>query len=133
MNRLDQYEDMPREMRAYLSTYGWHFNKALCEDAIGRMKTREGKAHKPVEKKEVEELLKQYGVELKNSVGYDAVYVFNMAVAGFLGSSIADKQHVAMYVKDYLDGPDGTPTRAMDEYMGRRIGAGTPIMWEDVL
>lgn len=124
---------MPGEMRAYLRAYGWHFSKALCEDAVSKMKGKDGKPIKPVEKKELDELLKQHGIELKNDVGYDAVYVFNMAMADFYGSSIADKQHVAMFVKDYLDDPDGTPTRAMDEYMGRCIGAGMPIMWDDVL
>ena len=84
-------------------------------------------------KEEVEEIMKQYNIKLKNDVGYDAVYVFNMAMADYYGSSIPDKQHVAMFVRDYLDDPDGTPTRALDEYVGRCIGAGTPVMWEDVL
>lgn len=133
MDRLDHYEDMPREMRAYLKAYGWHFSKALCEDAVKGMKGRDGKPLQAVSKEEVEEVLKQYGVKLKNDVGYDAVYVFNMAMADYYGSSLTDKQHVAMFVRDYLDDPDGTPTRAMDEYVGRCIGAGQPIMWEDVI
>jgi hypothetical protein len=78
-------------------------------------------------------LLKQHNIELKNNVGYDAVYVYCMAMADYYGSSLADKQHVVLFVRDYLDDPDGTPTRAMDEYMGRCIGAGKPIIWEDVL
>lgn len=133
MDRLDHYDDMPSEMRAYLRAYGWHFNKALCEDAVKKMKSRDGKEYQPMSKEDVEELMKQYNIKLKNDAGYDAVYVFNMAMADYYGSSITDKQHVAMFVRDYLDDPDGTPTRALDEYVGRCIGAGTPIMWEDVL
>jgi hypothetical protein len=133
MDRLDVYDDMPSAMRAYLSSYGWHFNKALCEEAVGKMKTREGKPLQAMGKDEVEELMKQHNIKLKNDVGYDAVYVFNMAMADYYGSSILDKQHVAMFVRDYLDDPDGTPTRALDEYVGRCIGAGTPVMWEDVI
>ena len=133
MDRLDHYDDMPSEMRAYLRAYGWHFNKALCEDAVKKMKGRDGKEYQPMSKEDVEELMKQYNIKLKNDAGYDAVYVFNMAMADYYGSSITDKQHVAMFVRDYLDDPDGTPTRALDEYVGRCIGAGTPIMWEDVL
>lgn len=133
MDRLDHYEDMPGEMRAYLRAYGWHFSKALCEDAVSMMKGRDGKPVKLIEKKELDELLTQHNVELDNNVGYDAVYVYCMAMADYYGSSLPDKQHVVMFLKDYLDDPDGTPTRAMDEYMGRCIGAGKPIMWEDVL
>ena len=133
MDRLDHYEDIPREMRAYLSTYGWHFNKALCEDAVGKMNGRDGKPVQMMSKEELGEVLKQYNIKLKNDVGYDAVYVFCMAMSDYYGSSLTDKQHVALFVKDYLDDPDGTPTRALGEYVGRCIGAGTPIMWEDML
>ncbi len=124
---------MPEDMRAYLRANGWHFNKALCDDAVSKMVGRDGKPIQPVTKHELEELMKQHSLRLKNDVGYDAVYVFNMAMADFYGSSIADKMHVAMFVRDYLDDPDGTPTRALDEYFGRCIGAGIPIMWSDMI
>lgn len=124
---------MPSEMRAYLRAYGWHFNKALCDEAVSKMSGRDGKPVQPTSKEDVEKLMEQHSIKLKNNAGYDAVYVFNMAMADYYGSSILDKQHIAMFVKDYLDDPDGTPTRALDEYVGRCIGAGTPIMWEDVL
>ena len=133
MDRLDNYEDMSRDMRAYLKTYGWHFNKALCDDAVSRMTGRDGKPLQAVGKEQVDEIMKQHNIKLKNNVGYDAVYVYNMAMADYYGSSLTDKQHVAMFVHDYLDDPDGAPTRALDEYVGRCIGAGTPVMWEDVL
>lgn len=133
MDRLDQYEDMPREMRAYLSTYGWHFNKALCDDAVSKMVARDGKPVQPVSRKDIDEMMKQHGVKIENDAGYDVVYVFNMAMADYYGSSLTDKQHVLLFVKDYLDDKDGTPTRALDEYVGRCIGAGKPIMWEDVI
>ena len=133
MDRLDNYEDMSRDMRAYLRTYGWHFNKALCDDAVSRMTGRDGKPLQAVGKEQVDEIMKQHNIKLKNNVGYDAVYVYNMAMADYYGSSLTDKQHVAMFVHDYLDDPDGAPTRALDEYVGRCIGAGTPVMWEDVL
>lgn len=133
MDRLDNYEDMSRDMRAYLKTYGWHFNKALCDDAVSRMTGRDGKPLQALGKEQVDEIMKQHNIKLKNNVGYDAVYVFNMAMADYYGSSLTDKQHVALFVHDYLDDPDGAPTRALDEYVGRCIGAGTPVMWEDVL
>ena len=83
--------------------------------------------------KPLDDVMKQYNIKIKNDVGYDALYVFSMAMADYYGSSLTDRQHVALFVKDYLDDPDGTSTRALDEYVGKCIGAGTPVMWEDVL
>jgi hypothetical protein len=36
--RLDTYDDMPSGLRKYLSYYGWHFNKNLCDFATRNMK-----------------------------------------------------------------------------------------------
>lgn len=133
MDRLDTYELKPAKMAAYLANYGWHFSKALCEWAVGRMKDRNGSKLTPMDKKAVDAILEQNGVTLKNNEGYDAVYVMNMAKADFYGSSITDDAHLAKFVKDYLDDIDGTKTRAMDEFYGRCVGAGVPIIWSDVL
>lgn len=120
-------------MRDYLSQYGWHFSKKLCEWAVRRMKDRSGEKIRPVDKQRVDELLKAAGVTLEHNELHDAAYVWNMAVADYQGSSLPDSNAVALFVKDYLDDYDGTPTRAMDEFVGRCIGAGCPIPWEDVL
>lgn len=133
MNRLDIYEDLPQGQRKYLQNYGWHFSKALAEDAVSRMRDRNGAHIKPLGKEEVEDLLLKAGVELKNDELYDKVYVANMAVADYYGSSITDMAHVALFVKDYLDDPDGSPTRALDEYCGRCIGSGRAIQWADMI
>ena len=50
-----------------------------------------------------------------------------------MGSSIADEQHLAKFVKDYLDDKDGSDTRAFDEFYAKTIALGIPIMWEDVI
>ena len=85
MDRLDHYEDIPKEMRAYLRAYGWHFNKALYEDAVGKMTGRDGKPVQKMTKEELDDVLKQYNIKLKNDVGYDALYVFSMAMADYYG------------------------------------------------
>lgn len=133
MDRLDTYNALPPAMGEYLSAYGWHFSKKLCECACKAMKDRNGQKHTMKSKEDVDAELKAQGIELKNDKGYDACYVFNMAVSDYYGSSLQDKASIAKFVKDYLDDLDGTPTRAMDEYVGRCIGAGCPIIWEDVI
>lgn len=128
--RMDAYDELPTDMRRYLSAFGWHFSKGMCELATGGMRSRDGSAYAPMDKAQVSAALKQAGVTLENDVLHDACYVYNMAKSDFMGSSIKDANALALFVKDYLDDVDGTPTRAMDEYVGRMIGAGKPIDWE---
>lgn len=36
--RLDVYDYFPDGMTDYLSIYGWHFSKKMCEWAVSKMK-----------------------------------------------------------------------------------------------
>jgi len=120
-------------MRSYLSSYGWHFSKALCDCAVAKLRNRDGNTIKAYDKEKVEELLDQNNIQLQNNRGYDAVYICNYAMAKYLGSSIKDQAALANYVRDYLDDRDAAPTKALDEYVGRCIGKGEPIIWEDAM
>ena len=135
--RLDMYSKMPSGMKEYLEAYGWHFSKKMCEWAVSRMKCKDdaGKQKKlePMKKDEVEELLKKYGVKLENDKGYDCVYVANMAKSDYMKSSIADDAHLALFVKDYIDDVDAYDGMPFTRFYADCIGAGKPIMWEDVL
>lgn len=133
MDRLDHYEIKPAKMAAYLSNYGWHFSKAMCDWAVSRMRDRNGAKLTPYDKAKVESILSQNGIELKNNSAYDATYVLNMARADYWGSSIIDEPHLAKFVKDYLDDIDGTETRAMDEFYANCVGKGTPIVWSEMM
>lgn len=82
----------------------------------------------PYTKETVESLLKTNNIRLDNNVGYDAVYVANMAKADFYGSSIADDAHLAKFIKDYLDDPDGYDGIVFTRFYADCIGSGTPIM-----
>ena len=123
-------------MKEYLSAYGWHFSKKMCEWAISRMKVeKNGKPEKldAMKRDEVEELLKKLAVKLENDKGYDAVYVANMAKADYFKSSIPDEAHLAMFVKDYIDDVDSYPGMPFTRFYADCIGSGTPIMWEQML
>ena len=136
--RLDTYDKLPSGMREYLSTYGWHFSKKMCEWAVSQMKVKDpatGKEKRiePLTKEYVEEMLKKYGVKIENDKGYDCVYAANMAKADYYKSSITDEQHLAMFVKDYLDDPDGYDGLPLTRFMADCIGSGTPVIWSDML
>ena len=101
--RLDFYDERPKSMKRYLKYYGEHFNKKLCDFAVSKMK--HGKTSIPKEK--VDEILSRYSIDLKHNELYDYVYVYNMGNNDFLGSSIIDERHLALYVKDVIDDEDG--------------------------
>lgn len=127
--RLDFYDDRPTSMKNYLKYYGEHFNKKLCEFAVSKMKHG-----KPVVKKEqVDDILNKYGVKLERNELCDHVYVYNMGYNDFLGSSIIDERHLALYVKDVIDDKDGYDGIVFNRWYADMVVQGIPIEWEEML
>lgn len=131
--RLDTYDTMPSGMKEYLSYYGWHFNKKLCDYAVSKMRKAGGAKIAAYTKENIEQLLKNHGIEIKQAKGYDCVFVANMAKADYLGSSITDELHLLKFIKDYIDDPDGYEGLPMTRYFADVIGSGEVINWEDML
>lgn len=135
--RLDAREVFPSGMEEYLSQYGWHFSKKMCEWAVSRMYKRNSLDKKiPIQswnKDSVDKLLNKYGVTIENKIGYDYVFAANMCIADYYGSSIIDEQHVALFIKDYIDDPDGYEELPFTRFYADCIGSGVPINWEDML
>ena len=105
--RLDDREEFPTGLEKYLSMYGWHFSKKLCNFAVSNMKKDSGEKIAPITKEALDLLLAKNDIELDNKFGYDYVFVANMCKADYLGSSVPDDAHLAKFVKDYCDDPDG--------------------------
>lgn len=134
MDRLDYYDITPKGMDAYMASHGRHFSKPMLQWAVSMMKDRKGGKIQVPEKKQVDDMLKAYGVSIERDKGYyDTLYVWCMAKADYLGSSIADEMHLVKYVKDYIDDPDGSPTRAFDEFYIKTVALGIDIPWEDMI
>lgn len=136
-SRLDSRDTFPSGMEEYLAQNGWHFNKKLCEWAVGKMKRKNqlNKIEKlvPFTKENLDTMLKTNNVNIENDVGYDALYVLNMAKADYHGSSIIEDVKMVKFVKDYLDDPDGYDGIALTRFYADCIGKGEMIPWEDVL
>ena len=136
--RLDSYDIYPSGMREYLSTYGWHFSKKMCEWAVRRM-YKDGENNKPEQaipnytRERVDLLLKRFNLKLEKNKGYDDVYVANMCKFDFLGSSIDNEMKLAQFIKDYIDDADAYEGMPFTRFYADCIGSGTPIMWEDML
>lgn len=131
--RLDSKDKFSDAFEEYLSRYGWHFSKKMCEWAASNMKKDDGKKIVPYTKEVVDMLLMKEKIELENKFGYDYVFVANMAKADFLGSSLPDEAHLIKYVKDYCDDIDGYPELPFTRFYADIIGKGIPVIWEDMI
>lgn len=120
-------------MREYISSYGFHFSKKACEYAVSLMKKRSGEKVDFMDKEQVDEALKRFGVELANKRGYDYVFVYHMAKADYYKSSITDEQHLAMFVKDYVDDVDASEETTFRRWLATMVGNGIGIDWEDII
>jgi hypothetical protein len=117
----------------YLDQFGAHFNKKLYDWAVSMMKDRNGNKVAAMTKEQTSEWLRARGVTLKNDKGHDAPYVLAMIRADAFGSSINDDQHLALGVRDYLDDPDGYPTKAFDHFVIDCRRRGEPIFWDEMM
>lgn len=120
-------------MVKYLRNYGWHFSRKMLDFAVGRMKDRNGGKLQPVTKEQFDELMKRYNVELENDEACDGLYVLNMGRADFFKSSIPDEAHLAVFVKDVLDDPDGYPGIVFNRWYADMVKKGIPIDWDEML
>ena len=135
--RLDARDRFPSGMEEYLAQNGWHFSKNMCEWVASMMYRKDPNGRRTkvqtYSKENVDDLLKRYGINLENKFGYDYVFAANMCKADYWGSSISDEQHLALFVKDYVDDPDGYPELPFTRFYADCIGKGIPINWEDLI
>ena len=135
-DNFTRYDEYPEAMLAYLRNYGPHFNRKLFEFAVNNMtKWIDGKEQniKIITKESVHEILQNNGIEIKNGQLYDCAYVANMCKADFLGSSIIDERHLAMYVKDVIDDIDAPDGLVFNRFYADCCYKGIAIDWEEML
>lgn len=127
------YEVMPEDLAIYMSHNGPHFNKIACEFAVDQMYKDEDEEFKPFTKEQVNGFLQSYGVKIKNNKLYDAVYVANMCKADYFGSSVPTEEHLARYIKDTLDDPDGMEGLTFNRWIADMKWLGIPIPWDEFI
>lgn len=135
---LDIYDDIPKDMRRYLSHYGWHFSAEGCKFAVDLMKKENPSTKKlekisPYTKEQVDEMLKRYNVNIEDKGGYDYVFVANMGKADYLKSSIPDEAHLALYIKDVLDDPDAGDGVTMRRWYATMVANGEIVDWSEMM
>lgn len=134
--RLDANQRFPSGMKEYLSYYGWHFSKKMCEWASNNMykETNSRKEYiQPYTKEEINKILNDYGIDYTSYIGYDYVYIANMCKADFYGSSIHSEADLALYIKDVIEDKDAYEGMPFTRFYADCIGKGIPINWEDMI
>lgn len=129
---LDQYDQRPQDMIKYLSNYGWHFTRKMCDFATSKM-VKDGKRLNVLEKSKVDTILKNAGITLENNQLYDYVYVANMAYADFYGSSIVNDSQLAKYIKDVIEDEDGYDGLVFNRWYADMCKLGIAIDWEEMV
>lgn len=134
---LDIYDEMPTAMKKYITNYGWHFNKKAYEYAVKLMRKRNNKTNteesvNAYTKEEVDNLINKYGIDIKNKIMYDYVYVATMCKADYLGSSIETDRQLITYVKDTVDDVDASNETTFRRWVATMVGNGTPIDWYEI-
>lgn len=127
------YETMPEDLAIYMSHNGPHFNKACCEFAVAQMYTDEDEEFTPFTKEQVNGFLQSYNIKVKNNKLYDAVYVANMCKADYLGDSVPNEEHLAKYIKNTLDDPDGFEGLTFNRWIADMKWVGIPIPWDEFI
>lgn len=129
---------IPEDMEQYLSYYGMHFNKLLCDFAVSKM-MREDKASgmpkklTPMTMEELKPILEKHKVTVDSNSQYDALYLANMVKADFWGSSIEDDAHLARYIEDVLCDTDGYEGIAFCRFLADCSAKGVIIFWEQMI
>lgn len=130
----------PADMLAYINAYGLHFNKPLCEMAVKKMRKKDAAGRlveiTPITKEQLGIIMKESGFSLGDKkVVWDAVYVANMCMADYMGGAVADNRHLAMFVKQTLDDPDGCEGQTFNRWYSDMCLAGEQqyIDWEEMI
>ncbi|MBR1436369.1 MAG: hypothetical protein IJ584_14820 [Bacteroidales bacterium] len=117
----------------YVDQYGLHFNRKLYEWAVSMMKDRSGNKVQVKTKEDVNTFLRNNGVTLSKDKGHDAAYVHAMLYADCWGSSYQNDRQLALGIKDFLDDPDGTDSKAFDHFVVDCRSKGEPIFWDEMI
>lgn len=129
---------IPEDMEQYLSFYGLHFNRKLCDFAVDKMKKEDkatGMLKKivPITLEELKPILQKNKVEIESDDWYDALYLANMVKADYWGSSIEDEEHMARYIEDVICDKDGYEGIVFSRFLADCSAKGVVIHWDMVI
>jgi hypothetical protein len=87
----------------------------------------------PYTKEQVDQLLSSRDIILKRNKLYDACYIANMCANDYLGKSVPDEIHLAMFIKDAVDDPDAEEGFIFNRWYADQIFMNNPIDWDEMI
>lgn len=130
--------NIPEDLEQYMSYYGLHFSRRLCDFAVGNMRKKDKATGRmtrvtPMTIGELKSVLEENNVEVAESSIYDALYLANMVRADYWGSSIEDEEHMAKFIKDVIGDEDGYEGIVFCRFIGDCNATGCVIHWNLML
>lgn len=121
----------------YMDQNQGRFSKALAEWAISGMKKKDDETDqlKTITRhsiEELEELMRQMGMRIKEEDIYSAWYLYNMCFADYK-RALPNKQAIAYFVYETLYDPDGSPEAVLACFRAKMDVKNIPIHWERML
>jgi hypothetical protein len=120
----------------YMDAHQGHFSKALAQWAISRMRTKgEGRRLvkiNAVPLDEVESILQEHEVNVKEESIYDAWYLYNMCLADYK-RSLHESKDIVTFIDETINDPDCEPTAVLACFRAKMDVMDVPIHWERFL
>ena len=138
MESIDNYWDKPKEMKSYLSNFGWHFNKKMFDYGVSLLKQRNIQTNKyenlkPISKEEIETLMNTSNIVIENVVMYDLAYLINYAKALFSGNLITNEKQLLLFARDYFENPHYSDGEILKCFYTMQISEGRPFDWSEMI
>lgn len=117
----------------YMDANQGHFSKSLAKWAISRMRVRDASGElvriTSVPLEEVESVLDNHGVVIKEESIYDAWYLYNMCLADYR-KTMPEKKDIVNYINETINDPDCKPTAVLACWRAKMDVMRVPIHWE---
>jgi hypothetical protein len=121
----------------YMDQYKGRFSYKLAEWAISSMKKKDENSgvlkQAPAHSiQEMEELMRQMGLKIKEEDIYSAWYLYNMCYADY-SRALPNKQAIAYFIYETIYDPDCTPEAVLACFRAKMDVMDMPIYWERMI
>ena len=121
----------------YMDQYKGRFSMKLAEWAISSMKKKDESTGslKTVTRhsiEEMEEVMRQTGLKIREEDIYSAWYLYNMCYADYF-RSLPNKQAIAYFIYETIYDPDCSPEAVLACFRAKMDVKDIPIYWERMI
>lgn len=112
----------------YIKVHGKHFSDSLLSFAVGELHNEDNNI---ISKSELVRILNQHAISYNNDCINDYVYLANMVLSDYYGSSIEDERHMAKYIHDTIHDKDGYEGMIFCRWLTDAENKGVEINWDE--